>query len=442
MVFILLAAPKLRITIGPAPLYFIDGIIALLLLSANRMPAVKWLSLKPLPTLVSLYLAFIYVGELRGFFIYGAALESFYMIGELTLAVFVFFIVPRLVRNAEAMAMVLKAIVAGLLCTSIVTIMYSLAPTRPLLMNTIFSYNFLVPSAESLARKTLYYGGVAEAMRGYSLIGPATITTGFLGTMWPFTFLAAYWSEIDRRWRKMANITSIATPIAILMTYGRAAWFTVIVIVAMSIIFGFIKSRRNVLILVIGLAIVAFWTGWQSEWFLVDRVVKKTKITFMNPYEDETFVPRLLSYRQPFSHIIENPTWLVAGAGRVGKRLSQRGNIAAELYNLAGLSTHSGFGMAYYCYGMFAAIIHVVIMLSGLKLILKRLKRRTPKGVPLYKITWHAFLMAWCGLLFWWLPGHAVIGETRGVILFFFFYGFMMACDRILTVQANEAVRQ
>ena len=442
MVFLLLAAPKLRIMVGPAPLYVIDGIIAFLLLSAKRIPSVNRPALKPFPALVSLYLIFIYIGEFRGFVIYGKIFESIYIMGEFTLGVSMFFIVPRLVRDAEATALVLKAIIAGLLCCSAVTIMYSLAPTRPFVMNTILSYKFLVPEAESLAQKTLYYGGVTEAMRGQSLIGTSTITTGFLGTMWGFTFLAANWPGIDGRWRLMAHVAAIATPIAMLMTYGRAAWLTVIVLGVMSILFGFAKSRRNAVILVIGLAVVAIKFGWQSELFMVDRVIEKSQVTLEDPYADESFSPRLLSFTSPFSHLLEHPLWLVAGTGRVGQKLSARGDLVAELYDAAGLSNHSGFGMAYYCYGLLAAIIHALLMLNGFKLIWKRLRGNPPEGMPLYKITWQTFLMTWVGLLCWWLPGHAMVGEARGVILFFFFYGFMMSCDRMSADPANEGLPQ
>ncbi|MBC2763901.1 MAG: hypothetical protein HF970_11350 [ANME-2 cluster archaeon] len=408
------------------------------------MPAVEWSSADTplLPTFVTLYLMLIWVGELHGLFIYGAFLESAFMIGEFTLGVSLFFILPGLVRDTEAASMALKAIVAGLLCASAVTIMYSLAPMRPLVMKTVLSYKFLVPEAESLARKTLYYGGLTEAMRGQSLIGTSTITTGFLGTMWAFTFLAARWPGIERKWRTLAHIAAITTPVAMLMTYGRAAWLTVIVLGAMSMIFGLAKSRRNTMILVIGLAIVVLKVGWQSELFMVDRVFEKTQLAIENPYEEESFAQRLRSFTQPFSHLLEHPFWLIAGAGRIGQKLSSRGNVEAELRDLAGLSKHSGFGMAYYCYGLVAAITHTLIMLSGFLLILKRLQKPSPEGAPLYRITWQTFLIAWCGLLFWWLPGHAMIGEARGVILFFFFFGFMMACDRMLLDQTNEAVRQ
>ncbi len=333
--------------------------------------------------------------------------------------------------------MVAKGIIGGLICASVVTILYSLAPTRPLVMKTVLSYKFLVPEAESLARKTLYYSGLQEAMRGQSLIGTSTITTGFLGTMWAFAFLAVNWLGIDGKWRTLAHMAAIMTPIAMMMTYGRAAWLTVIVLGGMSLIFGFAKSRRNIIILIFGLGMVVFKLGWQSDLFMVDRVFKTTEMAIENPYEEESFAQRLLSYTQPFSHLVRHPLWLITGAGRVGQKLSQRGNLEASLLDAAGLSKHSGFGMAYYCYGLVAAITHVLIMLSGLLLILKRLQNPPPKGAQLYKTTWQVFLMAWIGLLCWWLPGHAMIGEARGVILFFFFYGLMMACDRVLHEQAT-----
>lgn len=442
MVFLLLAAPKLRIMVGPAPLYAVDCLLAYLLFTSKRMPVVKWASLgTPLPTLVTFYLLLTWVGELRGLLTYGALLESVFIIGEFSLGISLFFIVPRLVRSSDAVSILLKAIVAGLLCASAVTILYSLAPTRSLVMNTVLSYKFLVPEAESLARKTLYYGGLTDAMRGQSLIGTSTITTGFLGTMWVFTFLASKWPGINGKWLTFAHIAAITTPIAMLMTYGRAAWLTVLVLGTMSFIFGFAKSRRYIVILVIGLAIIAFRIGWQSELFMVDRVVFKTQLAIENPYEEESFGHRLLSFTQPFSHLLDHPSWLIAGVGRVGQKLSNRGNIETRLLDEAGLSKHSGFGMAYYCYGLLAAITHVLLMLSGFQLVLNRLQRPFKKKIPLYTLTWQTFLMAWIGLLFWWLPGHAMIGEARGVILFFFFYGLMMACDRMLFDQAHEVTQ-
>ena len=197
--------------------------------------------------------------------------------------------------------------------------MYSLAPTRAFVTEALFSHDFLVPSGETMALKILRSEGLNEAMRGQSLIGTSTITTGFLGTMWGFSLLANRWPGIDRKWRTTALVASILTPGAMLMTYGRAAWLTIIVIVGLSLIFGFVKSRRNMAILVISLAIILFRVGWQSKLFMTERVLHKTEIALDNPYKDESFSPRLLSYSQPFSHLSKHPIFFFVGAGRVGK---------------------------------------------------------------------------------------------------------------------------
>ena len=440
MIFILLAAPKMRVMIGPAPLYIIDAIIAFLFLAANQASAVR--PMKQLSSLVVVYLVFVYIGEMRGLMQYGKPMESFYIIGQSSLAISLFYLIPRLVRTSDSLALTLKAIVAGLIFTSIITILYSLGSTRPLVVKIFFSHNFLVPYGERMAQEMLYMSGEIEALRGQSLIGVSTITTGFLGTMWAFTFLASRWPGFSANWIKAAHIASMATPVAMLMTYGRAAWVTVLAIGGIAFFFGFAKGRRNILILAACLAIIVYQVGWRSELFMVNRVVEKTKLAIDDPYKEESVAQRLLSYTQPFSHLMEHPLWLFAGTGRVGQKLSQRGNIEAELRDRAGLSKHSGFGMAYYSYGLLAAFTHALIILNGLRFIVRRLQESTPKDSSLHKITWQTFLMTWVGLLCWWLPGHAVIGEARGVILFFFFYGFMMSCDRVLSDPANDGLLQ
>lgn len=441
LAFLLLAVPRLRIVIASAPIYAIDILAALVYMAANRMPAIKWSTVKPLPTQVSLFLVFMMIGELNGLLIYGAFLESIYVFVEYSLALSLFFTIPRVLSDTKTMAIVLNGIVAGSLCTSVITIMYALGPTRALVMNTIFSSKYLVPTAERMAQRILAQGGMAEAMRGQSLIGVSTITTGFLGIAWAFAFLAANWPEVKGKWQSLANLASIVTPIAILMTYGRTAWLTVIAIGSLSLFFGFAKGRRNMVILVFSLVLVVYQVGWQSEWFMVNRVVDATQRTLENPYQDYSTARRLTSYTQIFSHIAKHPAWIVLGAGRIGKRLAVRGDLNEELRDISGMSTHSGFAMAYYCYGMMGAIIHAFIVLNGLRFILKRLSKHPLQGIALYKTTWQTFLMAWFGLLFWWLTANGMIAEGRGVILFFLFYGLMMACHNILSNQTQEVIQ-
>lgn len=434
MIVILLTAPKMRIAIGPAPLYMIDGVIAVLFVYASKTS--KAPALKPLSSLVVVWLIFVWIGELMGLITYGAVLEPFYLIGRFSLGISLFFTVPRVVKTPEAVNLILKAIVVSLIFTSIVTIMYSLGATRPLIVKLFFSHDFLVPTAERYAQEILERAGAVPASRGQSLIGVSTMTTGFLGVMWGFSFLAGKWPRFNGGWRKAGHIASMIVPIAMLMTYGRAAWLTVMVIGAMAFLWGFAKGRWNIFILAVCLSIVIYKVGWRSEIFMVNRVLEKSDKAIENPLA--TVPKRLQSYTEPFSHLVDHPSWLVAGTGRVGQKLRMRGTITNQVFDLAGLSNHSGFGMAYYCYGFVAAVIHTLIIFFGFRLIWFRLKRAPKKGAPLYQITWQAFLMAWMGMLLWWLPGHAMISKGRGVILFFFFYGFMAAMNNLWTVQVGS----
>ena len=54
----------------------------------------------------------------------------------------------------------------------------------------------------------------------------------------------------------------------------------------------------------------------------------------------------------------------------------------AKLFDATGLAKHSGFGMAYYCYGMLAAITHALIMFNGIVLILNAYGKRPKQKLP------------------------------------------------------------
>jgi len=433
LIFILMAAPRIRIVISSAPLYLLDGLIAVLFVSAYNRPKIKR---KPITRIVGVYLIFVCLSELRGMAEYMMPAESIYMLVRFCFAISLFFILPKLVTTLDDLAPVLKGAMAGLLVASIITIMYSLAPTRSLIMNTVFSYDFLCPGSESLAWHNLALSGVAAAMRGRSLIGAATMTTGFLGVMWPLAFLACKWPGLDRRWKIIALLASIVAPFAVLMTYGRTAWLIVALIGTMIAIFGFTGGRRNILIAAIGCMLLIHQYGLHSDHFMIDRIMKSTQRTLNQPFEDKGTTERLQSFTEPFAHLWENPFWLIMGAGRTGQRMSRRGDIAAQLFDESGLATHSAFAMAYYSFGLPAAICQVLLILFGFRLILQRL-RSLEKPNQEHVLIWQSLLMAWCGMALWWLSGHAIVGEPRGAMLFFFMYGLLLTFDKLQTQNAS-----
>ena len=364
---------------------------------------------------------------------YGEMAESIYMLARFCLAVSLVFILPRLVTKFDDLKPVIKGIVFGLLITSVIVILYSLGATRPLVAGTIFSWDFLNPGAARYLQILQFTAGEG-ATRGTSLIGAATMTTGFLGTMWPVAFLAAQWPELGRRWQKIARMTSVIVPLGLLATYGRAAWLIVIAVVIMAGIFGFGGGRRKVFVLVSICLMIAYFYGEESDLFMMNRLKVRTQATINAPLEDPEERERFASYFEPFEHLSENPAWLIAGAGRTGEKLVSRGEVENQLFDEGTLATHSAFAMAYYAFGLPAAICQVLLMLAAIRLILWRLKAGGEDR--LQQLSWQVLLMSWIGLLFWWLTGHAAVGEPRGAMLFFFWFGLLLAYNRLGSVSS------
>ena len=431
LIFVLLAVPKLRLVEGGIPLYFVDGLIFLLFVYSLRQPPVPRYVTPPIPKFVTAYLFFVCLGELRGMVAYMSFTDSIYMLTRFCLAISLFFIVPRIIINYEAIGDVLKGVLAGLLVSSVIVIMYSWGTTRSLVMSTVFSWNCVNPGSERMALLVLMHAGVSEATRGRSLVGAATMTTGFLGSVWPLAFLAYRWPGLTKTWRQLGLLVSIITPIAILMTYGRTAWLIVALIGSMISLFGFAGGRRNVMIFAVICLVVVQQYGLYSEKFMVGRVVQKTQTAIHNPLTGESESERFLSYVQPFEHLLKNPSWWLVGAGRTGEKMVNRGNLKAQLYDEAGLATHSAFAMAYYSYGLPAALIQVLLMISAYRIILIRL-RYWGQREGMQKMIWQTLLMSWVGLTLWWLSGHAPVGEPRGVMLFFFLFGLLFALDSLM----------
>ncbi len=433
--FVLLVAPRARVSGIGIPLYLVDLLLVSLFLIALQRPKISLRLSGPIPQLAGIYTLFVCLGETRGIIEYGAFAESAYMMGIFCLAISLVLIVPKMIRTQDNLVVVFKGILLGLLVSSVIVILYSLGATRPLVAGTIFSWDFLNPGGARYLHFLENMGGEG-ATRGTSLIGAATMTAGFLGTMWPVAFLAAQWSGLGFRWQKVAVLVSVIAPLGLLATYGRTAWLIVIVIGTMAGIFGFGGGRRKVFILVSLCLLIVYVYGEQSDLFMMNRLKVRTQATINAPLEDPAERERFASYFEPFEHLSENPTWLIAGAGRTGGKLIGRGQLDAQLFNEGALATHSAFSMAYYAFGLPAAICQVLLMLSALRLIVKQLKAYGKDRQQ--QLIWQVLLMTWSGLFFWWLTGHAPVGEPRGVMLLFFWFGLLLAFSRLSTAGGDK----
>ena len=433
---LLLAAPRSRIVFG-APIYFIDVLAFILIVLPLQGQFYRWSPRISLSKVVPVFMAAVVISELRGLIEYGTMLESVYMMARYMIAASLFFTIPRLVYRPEHIDFILKGVIAGTLASVAIVILYSLGPTRSLIVNALFTKTFLNPGWESLLRAIAIYGAGESVMRGRSLVGAATMTAGFLAVTWPLAFIAYDRFKSNLVWKHVALVTIVVAPIGILMTYGRGAWIMVSAVVFLVAVFGLVSGRKILLAVVIGGGVAATQMDIDMELFYLDRIEGQARLTIDNPLADASTSERLLSFVQPFGHLAENPSWLIAGSGRAGNRATRRGDLEGQLFDEGGLATHSTFAMAYYSFGFPAAVCQVLFVILGFLFTMKR-AFRMQLAVQGQKVVWQGLFMCWCTYTLWWASGHAMAGEPRGMMLSFLLFGLVVAFEKLRLIQLAE----
>ena len=437
---LLVSIPRSRIVLG-APIYMID-ILAFVLLAYSLNARVRsWRPPSPVLKVVWVYMAFLLASEVRGMFDYGLGADSIYMMTRYVLAASLAFSVPRLCRSNVDMDGVMKGLVVGLLFSSLVVIAYSLGPTRGMVSRLIFSWDFINPGWRRLLEVQAIYGAGEVAMRGRSPIGAATMTAGVLAIAWPLSFYALHRAKGAPLWRVFCWAASLLAPLAILVTYGRAAWIMVLAIALLATTFNLAGTRRKLVLAGLVLVFVFTQLNFDRSLLFLDRITQETEASLNEALQDKATRERVYSFVEPFKHLMENPSWTLVGVGRAGNRAVRRSEVEQQLYDEGQLATHSGFAMAYYSFGLVAAFCQVGIVLLGWRLILVRLKLVT-KWSPNLRLAWQAMLMSWLGMTLWWASGHAIVGEPRGAMLQFFLIGLLVAFDKLTRIrwyQSQEA---
>lgn len=433
---VLLFAPRTRIVIG-APLYLIDVLAFILLISPVHGSRFTWVPSQPFTRIIQVYMALIVVSELRGMLAYGTLIESIYMMGRFIIAISVFYTLPKLVSSTGDMTSILKGIIVGALLSAVTVIMYSIGPLRPLLISTIYSSSILNPGWQELIEAVRIFGAGEAAMRGRSLVGAATLTAGFLATTWPLSFLAYKRFENTILWKRVALATTIIAPVGILMTYGRGAWLMVASVVILISVFGLASARKILLLSVAGGVIMFTQFNINSDLFYMERLISASQDTIDNPFADVSTAERLLSYIEPIAHLAENPIWLFVGAGRTGDRGSTSGGMSEPLYDEGGRATHSAFAMAYYSFGFIATVCQVLLIITGFVFIFSRMRisRRVSKD---QQLVWQALFMSWTTFTLWWGSGHGMVGQPRGAMLMFFMVGLLVCFEKLRVMQLYQ----
>ena len=425
--FMLTAVPRMNVKIGPIPIYLIDLVIFLMLYAALRAPAFG-AGKRPFVGLVALILAFAVLSEGYGFLLSGGSPEAVYVLGRTLLAFSVFYSVGQLIRTPGDLERILKAALIGLLITASLMILTSLPMTRSIASSIAFASTFLEPAAESSRLISRFFETSEAAQRGRTLVGVSILGATFINACWPLAALLAVWPYAIGMWRRVAVFACLIAPLAVLMSYSRGPIIGTILMILMVLILRLGHLRRSFIIPIVAGVIGIAAIGVDSELFFFDRLVNRTQAMLDDPFSDERESERVLAYVEPFVHVMENPRYFFMGEGVEPSRVgvpSERG----------GKATHALFAVAYYSYGMIAAFLYHLLIISVLYYAFWHMRHRRAGVGMLYS---YALLLSTLALLPWFAFGHAAVSAPRGAMMLFFVLG-MLASLRHFPIHRPQA---
>ncbi len=418
-VFLLTAVPKLNMKIGPVPLYVMDLFLASTYVLSLRVPRITGFRV-PFAEIVTAILFIAMASELLAFIRLDGVFESFYLLFRTVLAFSIFFSVSRIVNDQESIVTVLKAGVLGISVTVLLMILSSLPMTRGIVSALVFSHSFLEPSAKGLIeRSDLYSMLELGGTRGRSLIGVSILSGAFINVFWPMVIFLFYRQGIGRSWKWIAFVVMLLAPYAVVMSYSRGSLIGMFLVVAGIVLAG--SSRYKVQVLAsLSIAYLVFSSvGWQSDMFFFDRYERKFTAMSEDPYKDAGDQERAFAYFEPFEHLMQRPDFFFIGEGVTVREVS-----AGKPSEQADKATHALFAIAYYSYGMIAALLYIMLIARGFLLLLRYMKQYRYTE-PLAVRFSGALFAGLLGMTSWFLFGHAAVSTPRGATLFFLLFGFI-----------------
>ena len=429
-VLLLFAAPKIRVEVGPIPIYLIDLFIFLTFYHARKLPNLPYRT--PYESLVRFILFMIVTNEFLNGLRIGTLIQPFYLMVRMSLAVSLFFALPKIIRKPKDLSKIIKYALIGGFITATLLIFSSLPITITRSISAILLSNpILMPNADSLSQSLINAG--SNAYRGTSLIGVSILSGAFLNVIWPLLFLLLTFYKPKGILRHLLYITLALIPVGIIMTYSRGAILALLLIVFGMVFFQKGKYRQVVL----GLLVITYFgfnfIGFQSELFMFDRIERRTIAALNNPYDDEQESERINAYVEPFGHILKNPLYLFIGEGFARSKV--RGS-----YNLSGginRADHAVFAKAYYSYGMITSLSLVFLYLFLLNYTFKIIKKTPKSSLFLSKLTRILFVVL-IGFSSWFIFGHAAVSQPRGTILMFFVFGLIASLRNIYLFEQQK----
>ena len=434
--FLLLTVhPLARVVVrGNIPIYFIDVLVALLLLvvllqRAGEKP--DWASVRPLPLLVALFWLpstfFSFVNEAR---LTGIWLETTYMLLRTLLSISMFFVVPTLVRNRRDLHVVLWCLVIGMVIASGLGILNSLLPPDSPLIDYLDS---LTPT--ELARHEAEYFQVGIPVRARGLVGNPHGLGTLISLIWPLAF-GMYISGQFQCKRFALWLILLAGSVGLVTTYTLSTYAGFLLMVS-TLALRRSRGRVRVLIALV-LILVLFLVGGEASGllrlnYIVDRL-DDVLVSLQIPSVRSSTTARLWAYSNVPHFLLSHPLWLVVGRGFATEDLETRGLIPS-LTSLDWVRTeqHSLFVATLYERGLMATVVLALIWLTSFRLMNRRQpgiksgKARSP-GYNWLTVSMQAALV---GLLAEWMSNfYTVTPHMRALI--FALFGLVVVAHRFV----------
>ncbi len=430
VVLVLTGMPRMGFKLGSMPLYIIDILIVLTIVKAPSSPPTALIPL-PFKRYIVAILVFATVSEIAAIFYSGDPIRPLYTLIRTYLAASLFFLSNRIIRTPQDLIAVAKAAIIGIGITAVLMILSSLPYSSSVVANNIFSISFLEPAAESVLQ---HYESISDlSTRGKSLVGVSILSGAFINTFWPLIALfVRLKATAIKKWRSLALGVTMLAPFGIVASYSRGAILGLFLVVGGSLFFGSSKTRRGIIVAVVGAFAVFSFVGWDSDLFYFERVVTRTTAAITNPYEDVRETERIYAYSEPFEHLWENPHFLLVGEGvsitKTGIRTHQDGK-----------ATHAVFAKAYYSYGFVASVVYIALLISGFRYLLRQLRRKHREQL-LSPLVYQALFAGLLGMLPWFVFGHAAVSQPRGAMLFFLYFGLIASIRNIYFTESLAAL--
>ena len=431
-VFLLFAAPKIHIRLGPVPVYLIDFILFLTWYHSRKLKTIH--KSEGLSVYVNAILVFAVISEvffaLRTF----DFLNPIYLGVRTWLAFSIFFSLQRILRNEWTFRKILVPIFWGGSITAGFLILSSLPFTR-FLVNPIFDIGFLEPASDSVVEK---FADLESAKRGRSLVGVSILSGAFVNAAWPLMLgLRNKRVKLGTRAKKLLPIVSILMPLGVFMTYSRGAILGAIFVILVIQIFNTGKYRTQLIALLSIGGIGINFVGWDSEVLYTERLEKSTNRTLTEGINstDERETERFDAYVQPFEHVLKFPEYLLLGEGVSALKGRKWNPLGLYMGSIGRRADHAVFAKSFYAYGMIAAFLYFILLFkAGWSTHHNCFKRNNPGSFTYSRM----ILASIAGISTWFFFGHAAISAPRGAMMFFFIIGLAEA-QRKFTTKNNNA---